>query len=492
MGQLPEIRVTVADALDQEVDALVVPVFRGGIEAPGTGPTLEALGLDDVPREEGFRGKLGEVLHLAAPGLPCRRVTLLGLGRMDELDDETIRRAAGTVTRELAEHAVTVATTIPLVDPGRSSIRAAAEGVLLGAYRYTAQQTDPPAVTLREVRLIVPSSLEHDAVAAVQRAGIHARAQCVARDLVNTPAKDQSPEAFCQQAADAVGDRVEVEIWDEERLRAERCGGVLAVGKSSSRPPRMLILRYRPPRAIASVALVGKGIVFDAGGLSLKRPHTIMTSMKDDMGGAAAVVGVMSAMAALDLHVEVTGICALAENMPSGEAQRPGDVFTARNGTTVEVLNTDAEGRLALADGLSYAVEQDLDAVVDIATLTGAAMHAVGNRATGAFANDDDLLEAILHAAEEAGEPTWHLPLWEDLRENLESEVADLNNLGRGDNGGATIAGLFLREFVDDVPWVHLDIAGAGWGEQARYHLPKQGTGTAVRTLLRWLEQTAG
>ncbi len=492
MGQLPDIRVTVDDALEQEVDALVVPVFRGGIEAPGAEAALAALGLDEVPREEGFRGKLGEILHLAAPGLPCRRLTLVGLGRMDELDDETVRRAAGAATRALAESATTIATTIPMVNPGRSSVRAAAEGALLGAYRYTAKQSDPSPTTLREVRLVVPSSLEHDAVAAVQRAGIHARAQCVARDLVNTPAKDQSPEDFCRQATQLLGDRVNVETWDTDRLRAERCGGILAVGQGSARPPRLLVLRYRPPRPIASIALVGKGIVFDAGGLSLKRPHTIMTSMKDDMGGAAAVVGVMSAMAALDLHVEVTGLCALAENMPSGEAQRPGDVFTARNGKTVEVLNTDAEGRLALADALSYAVEADLDAVINVATLTGAAMHAVGKRATGAFGNDDDLLEAVLHAADEAGEATWHLPLWEDLRENLDSDVADLNNLGRGDNGGATIAALFLREFVDDVPWVHLDIAGAAWGEQARYHLPKQGTGTAVRTLLRWLEQTVG
>jgi leucyl aminopeptidase len=263
------------------------------------------------------------------------------------------------------------------------------------------------------------------------------------------------------------------------------------VGQGSAREPRMLIVRYRPDNAVAHVGLVGKGITFDSGGLSLK-PAESMQHMKDDMGGAAVVLGTMSAMSALAPRVAVTAWCPLAENMPSGAAQRPGDVFTARNGKTVQVLNTDAEGRLVMADALSLAAEENVDALVDVATLTGAVSHAVGKRAVGVFGNDDDLLRQVLAAADDAGEAAWHLPLWEDLREGLDSEVADLDNIWRDDHGGATIAGLFLREFVDDVPWVHLDVAGAMWATQARGHLPSQGTGVGVRTILRWLESTHG
>ena len=226
--------------------------------------------------------------------------------------------------------------------------------------------------------------------------------------------------------------------------------------------------------------MVGKGIVFDSGGLSLKPPEG-MEHMKDDMGGAAVVLGVLGALPALSPSVAVTGYCALAENMPSGSAQRPGDVYTARNGKTVQVLNTDAEGRLVMSDALSLAAETNADAIIDVATLTGAVSHAVGRRAIGVFGNDDDLLRQIMAAAEDAGESAWHLPLWEDLREGLDSEVADLDNIAREDRGGATIAGLFLREFVDDVPWVHSDVAGVMRATTARGHLPSQATGAGVR-----------
>lgn len=484
---LPRVEVTTDDALGLEVDALVVPVFRGGIETPGAQAALSALGFEDVPRDADFRGRVGELHRLAAPGLPCGQVVLVGLGRMDELGHEVVRRAAGAATRQLTDEAASVALTLPLVKPDAETVAAATEGALLGAYRYRAQRSAPEPPRLDAVSLVVPSSLESEARQATSRATVYARATCLARDLVNTPARDKSPQRFCELAADAVGAAVAVEVWDAERLERERCGGVLAVGRGSSRPPRMLILRYRPDHPVARVALVGKGIVFDSGGLSLKRPNAAMVSMKADMAGAAAVVATLSALHELGCSVEVIGICGVAENMPSGDAQRPSDVFRARNGTTVEVLNTDAEGRLVLADALSLAVEEDLDAVVDIATLTGAAARAVGKRASAAFSNDDDLLRRVLGAADAAGEPTWHLPLWEDLRENLDSDVADLNNLGEGDEAHASTAGLFLREFVADTPWVHLDIAGAGWAEKDRDHVGKGGTGAGVPTLLRWL-----
>jgi leucyl aminopeptidase len=491
VASLPAIQISTDAPLDLEVDALVVPVFRGAIEGPGAEVALRALGLDEVPRDASFRGKPGELLHLAAPGLACGRLTLVGLGRLDELDDERLRRAAGAAVRALAPKCRTIATTLALANPSLAAVRATAEGALLGAYRYDDARSEVADLALEEVTLVVPSALEGDAGAVIERAAIHARAQCVARDLITTPPNWLAPEHFVERVRELLADTdVEIEVWDEQRLAEEGCGGHIGVGRGSSRPPRLAILRHRPADPVARVALVGKGITFDTGGISLK-PSEGMQHMKGDLSGAAVVTGAFTALAQLPVAVEVTGYLCLAENMPSGDAQRPSDVITIRGGTTVEVMNTDAEGRLVMADGLVLAAEEDHDAIVDVATLTGAAMRALGKRATAAFGNDDDLLRQILTAAEQAGEPTWHMPIWEDLRDNLDSEVADLENLGRGDEAGATMAALFLREFVDEHPWVHLDIAGPFWQDADRYHLPRHGTGVGVRTLLRWLEETA-
>ncbi|MDQ4130226.1 MAG: leucyl aminopeptidase, partial [Actinomycetota bacterium] len=371
MATLPSLRVTSTDPLQLAVDALAVPVFQGAIEAPGTELALRALGLAEVPRDARFRGKLGEIQSLAAPGLPCGRVILLGLGRMDELRDETIRRAAGSLTRALAHEVRDVATTLPLVHPSVGTLRAAAEGALLGAYSFDRYRSIPEARPLRTVHLVVASSLEPAARDALRRAEVHAHAQTTARDLVNTPAGDLGPEDLARTALDTCGSSCEVEIWDEARLAAEGCGGILAVGQGAARPPRMVFIRHRPPGPLARVAIVGKGIVFDSGGLNLKRDRRGIARMKRDMAGAAAVIATCSALAHLEVHVEVLGICPLAENAISGRAQRPGDVVTQRNGRTVEVLDTDAEGRLTLADALAYATEQEPDAIVDLATLTG-------------------------------------------------------------------------------------------------------------------------
>jgi len=489
LSSLPAVHVTTDGVDELAVDALVVPVFRGAIEAPGAEQALRALGLDEVPRDATFRGRLGEVLSLAAPGQPWGRVTLVGLGRMDELSAEQLRRAIGAAVRHLAPTCRTIATTLVLVRPGADTVRAVAEGALLGAYRFDDCRPDRPPLKLADVTLVVPSSLAEDAGRQLELARVHADAQNVARDLVNTPANLLGPAELAARARDLMPDQVEVEVWDQARLVDERCGGLLAVGRGSERPPVLVRLHYRPAEPVAKVALVGKGITFDTGGISLKRPSEIMESMKGDMGGAGAVLAVFGALPHLDVQVEAVGYLCLAENMIGGDAQRPSDVITIRNGTTVEVMNTDAEGRLVLADGLSLAVEdEDVEAVVDVATLTGAVARALGKRAAGVFANDDDLLRQLLTAGESAGETLWHLPLWEELRDNLESDVADLDNLGRGDEAGATMGGLFLREFVAERPWAHLDIAGPFWQDADRYHNPRHGTGFAVRTLLRWLE----
>ena len=490
MAALPDVHVSTDDPADLEVDVLAVPVFRGAIEGPGAEQALRELGLADVPRDHGFRGKLGELLHLAAPGTSWGRVTLVGLGRLDELDTAMVRRAAGAAIRSLVTSATTVATTLPLVEASVGSIQAAAEGALLGAYRYDDARGTPSPARLTDVTLVVPSSLAEGAAEALHLAELHARAQCVARDLVNAPPNRMGPEEVAAYVTELLDDRVEVEVWDEERLRAERCAGLLSVADGSARPPRLVRLRYRPANPVASVSLVGKGITFDSGGISLKRPSTLMDAMKGDMGGVAAIVGVFAALPDSRVRVEVHAELCLAENMPSGSATRPSDVVTYRDGTTVEVLNTDAEGRLVLADGLILAAESDVDAIVDVATLTGAVSAAIGRHAIGVFANDDDLLRQLLTAGEEAGEPSWHLPLWEELSEGLESDVADLRNIGDKEQGaGASVGGLFLRHFVDGTPWAHLDIAGASWRNSERDHLSKQGTGVPARTLLCWLEQ---
>jgi len=485
---MPALDVTTDDLLDLDVDTLVIPIFRGGIAAAGATDTMEALGLSGVPRDDEFRGKVGQTLVLAAPGLKADRVVLAGLGRLDELTDETLRRAAGAALRAVAAKAKRVATTLAEVNPGQDAVRAVAEGALLGAHRDVRYRSKPEPTTVDSITLVVPSSMADAGAEVLPQAAAHAAAERAARELVTAPASDLGPQDLVDWASEHLDDSIDVEVFDEERLEREGFGGLIAVGRGSVRPPRMLVARYRPESPVATIALVGKGIVFDTGGLWLK-PAKSMETMKCDMGGAAAVLAVMSALPSLSVNVEVVGICALAENSPSGGATRPGDIFTARNGKTVHVVNTDAEGRLVLADALSYAVEQEPDAIVDIATLTGAAITAVGKRATGIFSNDDLLLEGLLAAAGAAGEATWHLPLWDDLRENLESDIADYEHVNYDDGAGSTIAALFLQNFVDDVPWAHLDIAGPAFGEVERGHRPKQGTGAAVRTLLRWLER---
>jgi leucyl aminopeptidase len=443
---LPDLALA-TEVTDVTADVLVVPVFRGAIAGPGASVALEELGLTEVPRSQAFRGKVGEVTVLANPGGQWGRIAFVGLGRMDELRPEQVRRAAGAVARELLPSAASLVTTLAEVDPEVSYIRAVAEGLLLGAHRDDRYRTSPKPRRLAQVTIVVPSSLEDASAQVLDRARAHALGQAWARELVTTPPGDLGPQDIVDWASAVLGGgsgadgsgsagsgHLEVEAWDVERLRAERCGGVLAVGQGSAREPRMLIVRYRPDNAVAHVGLVGKGITFDSGGLSLK-PADSMQHMKDDMGGAAVVLGVMSALPELAPRVAVTAWCPLAENMPSGAAQRPGDVFTARNGKTVQVLNTDAEGRLVMADALSLAAEENVDALVDVATLTGAVSHAVGKRAVGVFGNDDDLLRQVLAAADDAGEAAWHLPLWEDLREGLDSEVADLDNIWRDDHG---------------------------------------------------------
>ncbi len=487
-----QVTAAAGDPRQEAADLLAVPVFKGGIGGPGTAPVLAALGLDAFPVTPDFRGDIGQHLLVTAPGLTAKGVLLVGLGRMDATDPERLRRAAGVAARA-ARGVERVATTLAEVHANTDAIAAIAEGFQLGAHtdrRFKSADEDAPR--LREVVVLVPSSRLTDARAAIEGAERYARATCLARDLVNTPPDRKRPPDLAAAVRRLLAGACDVTVRDEAALAQQGFGGLLAVGRGSSAPPRLVELRYRPPSPVGHVVLVGKGITFDSGGLSLKRGNH-MDWMKADMAGAAAVAGVLSAVADLGVRVQVTGLLALAENLPGGDAQRPGDVVTIHGGTTVEVQDTDAEGRLVLADALDYAVGLKPDAIVDLATLTGGAITAVGQFAAAVMSNDDDLCEALRAAAAVAGESLWPLPLWPDLRRFLDTPVADLNNVGDGGGGSSIIGGLFLERFVGEVPWAHLDIAGPAWtpAELAAHYLPPGGTGYGVRTLLAWLERRA-
>lgn len=491
---MPTVLAQTDDPRQVEADLLVLPVFKGGIDGPGAQLVLEALGLDQFPVTPSFRGDIGQSLKLAAPGIAAHGVLLVGLGRMDEVDPERLRQAAGVAASQ-SRGLPRVATTLPQVDLGRAAVEGVAEGFLLGAQGNGRFQTaeDPAGKGPDEIIVLVPSGSVEEARSAAAHAAVTTRATLAVRDLVNLPPDRKRPPELARLLGDLAGPSCEVRIRDESELAAEGFGGLLAVGQGSSSPPRLVELRYQPEDPLGSVVLVGKGITFDTGGISLKRGLKSMATMKSDMAGAAAVAGVCSALGELGVRLTVTGLCPLAENMPSGDAQRPGDIYTAHGGRTVEVRDTDAEGRLVVADALDYGAGLEPEAMVDLATLTGSAVEALGPYAGAIMGSDPDLVTALLAAAGVAGEDLWQLPLWPSLDRFLDSDLADVNNTG-DDAGAGSIAGaLFLRRFTRDIPWAHLDIAGPAFlaPELAHGYLPSGGTGFGVRTLLAWLEPRA-
>jgi leucyl aminopeptidase len=484
-----------ADAVTAKADLLAVPVFAGPELGPGAEEAVAALGVPVAPLLEsrGFTGKVGETAALATLGrLPAAVLLLVGVGERAEVDAEALRRAAAALARQ-GRGARKAVTTLPQAlpaDPG-AAVRAVTEGALLAAYRFDkykqakANEAKPPA----ELVALAMVAEGPGARAALATGQARAAATKLARDLSNEPANALHPADLAAAARRLLaGKGVTVRVKDEKELVREGFGGIIGVGQGAEHPPRLIELRYRPKGGAAGeVVLVGKGITFDSGGLSLK-PADSMKTMKTDMSGAAAVLATMSVLAELDVRVAVTGYLASAENMPSGSATRPGDVLTMKNGKTVEVLNTDAEGRLVMADALALGAAAKPDAIVDVATLTGACAVALGNRYTGLMANDEALAAELLEAAADAGEPTWRLPLPPEYRKDIESDLADLKNVGDR-NGGALFAGLFLQEFVDGRPWAHLDIAGPARSETEDGYLGKGSTGVTVRTLLSWLQR---
>ena len=474
-----------------KADLLAVPVFAGRVLGPGAKAVNGALGgrLAEFMAEAGFDGKADETLVVPGVSLGSSAAVLVGLGPKNELTLDGLRRAAAALARK-AGKATTVAVTLldaaPAGTDPKEAAQALAEGFSLGTYRFLRYKGKGEAHATEQV--IVLGTKDPAIEAALGKGAAVAKAVAWARDLVNEPAGTLTPTALAYQAQRAAEEGgLDIEILDEVAIANEGLGGLLGVSLGSDQPPRLIKLTYQPKgRSRGTVALVGKGITFDSGGLSIKTAEG-METMKTDMSGAAAVIGAMSVLRQAGVRSKVIAFVPTTENMPGGRAIKPGDVLKIRNGKTVEVLNTDAEGRLVLADGLSLAVEESPDAIIDLATLTGACVVALGMKMAGLMGNHDDWVHQVGGAAERAGEPVWHLPLPEPYRKDLESEIADLKNITGNRGAGALTAGLFLSEFAGDVPWAHLDIAGPARASSDDGYTVKGGTGFGVRTLVEVL-----
>lgn len=496
-------QVTAVSTLDA-TDALVI-----GVQATDDGPVIVAPGLDDEAiaglHEQldalGVKGKLDEVTKVAgsATDFPAKVIVLTGLGSTETppqgtpnldhsapgtISAEALRRAAGAATAKLAGNSKV---TVALPADSAARVTAVAEGSTIGTYAFAGHKSSEEngSEESANIELRILTSVA-DADALTQRASVVARATFITRDLVNTAPSHLYPATFADEIEALVDhSKISVTVYDEVALAEGGFGGLLGVGQGSANPPRLVKLEYAPADAKGHVSLVGKGITFDTGGISLK-PAGSMETMKSDMAGAATVGGVLYAVAELGLDVKVTGWLAMAENMPSSTGIKPSDILTIRGGTTVEVMNTDAEGRLVLADALVAATEENPDVVVDIATLTGAAMVALGNRTTGLMGADEVRAE-LSKAAATTGENVVEVPIPEEARAGFDSNVADMKNTGER-FGGMQGAAAFLRDFVGETPWAHLDIAGPSFNESSpRGYTPKDATGTMVRTLIEFV-----
>ncbi|WP_348730124.1 leucyl aminopeptidase [uncultured Mycolicibacterium sp.] len=496
----PSPTVAVASTLPKRKVAssvLIVPIVSGDDDGPATvvaNPYLdaEAVGEIEVALEAlGAKGGAEQLTRIVVPSLPVDSVLAVGLGReRDQWPAETIRRAAGAAARSLSG-VETVITTLSDID-----LEASVEGLILGAYRFTAFRSDktaPRDAGVRKISVLTPDTRAATKDIAARAAAI-ATAVATARDFVNTPPSHLFPAEFAKRAK-ALGDAagLDVEVLDDKTLAREGYGGIIGVGKGSSRPPRLVRLSHRGAKTknSKSVALVGKGVTFDTGGISIK-PAANMHHMTSDMGGAAAVIATVVLAAQQKLPIDVVATVPMAENMPSSTAQRPGDVLTQYGGITVEVLNTDAEGRLILADAIVRACEDEPDYLIETSTLTGAQTVALGARTPGVMGSDE-FRDRVAEISQSVGENGWAMPLPEELKDDLKSTVADLANVSGSRFAGMLVAGTYLREFVSDgVQWAHIDIAapaynsGGPWG-----YTPKGGTGVPTRTMFAVLEDIA-
>lgn len=474
-------------------DLLVLPVREKALEeAPLRALDRRLRGkLSERIHKSKFTGAEGSALLYPASGLlPSAHLLLIGLGSAKETETDVWRKAGARARREAAGvGAARVALHFAPAGSPEQAAAAVVEGVLLASYQFNKYRSNskvPEAV--EELTLFRPgmarSAAMEKSVATVQRTvpGVY-----LARDLINEPPSVTTARFLGAQARRHCRRRgLSVQVWNKKKIAAMKLNGLLAVNRGSQEEPRFIVIHYRPPRkSKKKVALIGKGITFDSGGLSLK-PSKSMETMKLDMSGGAAVIGAMSRLPHLGLDIEVTGYIPTTDNLPGANAQKPGDVIRYLNGKTIEVLNTDAEGRLILADALALAAQQKPDYMINLATLTGACMVALGTEVGGLFSNNQPLADQLLRCARDTGEKLWQLPLVKEYREMIKSSVADMKNIG-GSHGGAITAALILQEFVGDTPWAHLDIAGPAFAESDTALCNKGGTGFGVRTVLKFL-----
>jgi len=472
------VQIRVEDEVPASLDAVAVPVT-----VDGTVP--EVLGIDLAALERaGFTPTVGSAIAFPSSTQPVQ--VAVGVGTLADLDAAAVRDAAAAFSRAVPRDA-RLGTRVPLSGRLTAAQAAAAivEGVLLARYRFDLRSVPGPEVPVAELVLVAPPGEREAVEAGARRGHATARAAMVGRDLATCPAFMLTAAALADVAVEIAGRTgLGVEVFDKDALVALGCGGLLGVNRGSVAPPRMVVLRYVPAgEPTGHLALVGKGITYDSGGISLKPGDLSHSQMKNDMTGAGDILGAMSVLAELGCPVAVTGYLMCTDNMPSGSAMQLGDVLTIRGGKTVEVINTDAEGRLVMADALVLAVEAGVDAIVDIATLTGSCLRTFGTEVAGLMGNDRALVAQVEAAGQRADEPVWELPLVSRYRRELDSDIADIKNLG-GPNAGAIAAGLFLREFVGDVPWAHLDIAGTAQAPASTRWIPRGPTAFGTRLLV--------
>ena len=468
--------VHIARSTPKAVDSIGVPVGTRGAVPRSLGLNRAAL------TAAGFDGKAGQTLVLPSATGPTQ--IAVGVGE-DRLTASTLRNASAALVRAAGKR-TSIATSLADLEgvDAATAAQAVVEGALLAAYRYHGLKTEPPASGLEELTLVVGERRTAGAKLGADRGSTTADAAALARDLANSPPADMTARMIADKAvALGAASGLTVEVFNKDQLIAMRCGGMVGVNKGSVEPPRVVRLTYSPRNPRGHLVLVGKGVMFDSGGLSIKT-NDGMRTMKMDMSGAAAVLATMTTLKALKCKSAVTGYLMCTDNLPSGSAVAIGDVLTFRNGKTAEVLNTDAEGRLVLADGLSLGVEDKPDAIVDIATLTGAAMGALGLKMAAVLGNNQPFIDRVKDAALDVDEQIWQLPLEQSYRKLIDSNVADMKNVG-GPYGGAIIAALFLNEFVGDTPWAHLDIAGPMNVDADEGWLSRGATGFGTRLLIQ-------
>jgi leucyl aminopeptidase len=478
-----EIRLEAKQLAEVDSDALVIVGFDG---TPPAAPAAEQI--KELYDSGEFSGKALEIAILHRPaGLKAKRLVLAGGGKRDRFDTAELRKLTGAVVRSLKSKGIH-SITLSLDEAWRSDDFAAAavEGAVLADLENDRYKTDPK----KNEKHVDSFSVLGGSQAAVDRGRILAEAQNFSRDIANEPANVLTPTLLAERARQMASEfGLECEILDQDRMRQLGMGALLGVAQGSAEPPALIVIRYKPAKAPTStdhLGLIGKGVTFDTGGISIK-PSDGMEKMRYDMAGGAAVLGAMRAIAQIKPSIPVTALVPAVENMPGSKAQRPGDIVKSLSGKTIEVLNTDAEGRLILIDALTYAQRLGCTHLIDAATLTGAIVVALGAVNVGAFTNNQAFLEKLLAAAKSEGEKTWQLPMDEEYKELLKSNFADLQNIG-GRAGGSITAAWFIRDVVDETPWVHLDIAGTAWLDDAKPYMAKGATGVGLRMFVRLAE----